>query len=167
MQGGPTARLRPGKTEQGMKIMTETLAMLEQMDRYNRLKRESQTEDRATVMAVLKACGITKVVIRYDGYGDSGGVEECTVEGGQGQESLTVPVQTVILDWSSAEKTIQMSPLRDVLETLTMQYVDVEHDGWENNEGGSGDVTFDPVADTITVSHTENYITHEDFVHTY
>ena len=77
--------------------MTETLAMLEQMDRYNRLKRESQTEDRATVMAVLKACGITKVVIRYDGYGDSGGVEECTVEGGQGQESLTVPVQTKLM----------------------------------------------------------------------
>ena len=147
--------------------MTETLTMLEQMDRYTRLKRETRTEDRATVMAALKACGITKVVMRYDGYGDSGGVEECAVEGGQGQESLTTPIQTTLVDWSSAEKTIQMSPLRDVLETLTMQYVDVEHDGWENNEGGSGDVTFDPVADTITVSHTENYITHEDFVHTY
>ncbi|GAB3588594.1 DUF6878 family protein [Acetobacter peroxydans] len=147
--------------------MTETLAMLEQMDRYNRLKRESQTEDRATVMAALKACGITKVVIRYDGYGDSGGVEECTVEGGQGQESLTVPVQTVILDWSSAEKTIQMAPLREVLETLAMQYVAVEHSGWENNEGGSGDVTFDPIAGTITVSHTENYVASEDFIHTY
>lgn len=147
--------------------MTETLAMLEQMDRYNRLKRESQTEDRATVMATLKAYGITKVVIRYDGYGDSGGVEECRVEGGQGQESLAMPVQTAIVDWSSAEKTIQMVPLRNVLETLAMQYVAVEHSGWENNEGGSGDVTFDPVADTITVSHTENYIASEDFIHTY
>lgn len=147
--------------------MTETLTMLEQMDRYTRLKRETRTEDRATVMAALKACGITKVVMRYDGYGDSGGVEECVVEGGQGQESLTTPIQTTLVDWPSGEKTIQMLPLRDVLETLTMQYVDVEHDGWENNEGGSGDVTFDPVADTITVSHTENLITHEDFVHTY
>lgn len=147
--------------------MPETLAMLEQMDRYNRLKRESQTEDRATVMAALKACGITKVVIRYDGYGDSGGVEECTVEGGKGQESLTVPVQTVILDWSSAEKTIQMAPLRDVLETLAMQYVAVEHSGWENNDGGSGNVAFDPIADTVTVSHTENYTAHNNFMHTY
>ncbi|MFT8371777.1 MAG: DUF6878 family protein [Acetobacter sp.] len=60
--------------------MSEIQTMLEQMDRYNRLKRESQTEDRATVMAALKACGITKVVIRYDGYGDSGGVEDCQVE---------------------------------------------------------------------------------------
>lgn len=147
--------------------MPETLAMLEQMDRYNRLKRESQTEDRATVMAALKACGITKVVIRYDGYGDSGGVEECTVEGGQGQESLMVPVQTILVDWSTAEKTIQMTPLRDVLETLAMQYVAVEHGGWENNEGGSGEVTFDPAADAIMVSHTENYIATEDFSHTY
>jgi hypothetical protein len=167
MQGGPTASLQPEKTEQGMKIMTETLTMLEQMDRYNRLKRESQTEDRATVMAALKACGITKVVIRYDGYGDSGGVEECSVEGGQGQESLAMPVQTAIVDWPLAEKAIHTAPLREVLETLAMECVAADHDGWENNEGGSGDVTFDPVADTITVSHTENYIASQDFIHTY
>lgn len=147
--------------------MTETTAILEQMDRYNQLQRETRAEDRATVMAALKACDITKVVIRYDGYGDSGGVEECTVEGGQGQESLTVSVQTKLVDWSSAEMTSHTAPLREVLETIAMQYVAIEHSGWENNEGGSGDVTFDPVADTITVSHTENYISHEDFMHTY
>ncbi|MFT9166454.1 MULTISPECIES: DUF6878 family protein [Acetobacteraceae] len=147
--------------------MSEIQTMLEQMDRYNRLKRESQTEDRTTVMAALKACGITKVVIRYDGYGDSGGVEECRVEGGQGQESLSVPVQTKLVDWSSAETTSHTAPLREVLETLAMQYVAVEHSGWENNEGGAGNVAFDPIADTITVSHTENYISHEDFMHTY
>ncbi|MFT8952919.1 MAG: DUF6878 family protein [Gluconobacter sp.] len=147
--------------------MTETTAILEQMDRYNQLQRETRTEDRATVMAALKACGITKVVIRYDGYGDSGGVEACTVEGGQGQESLTVPVQTKLVDWSSAETTNHTAPLSEVMETLAMQYVAVEHSGWENNEGGSGEVTFDPVTDTITVSHTENYFSHEDFMHTY
>ncbi|WP_338333697.1 DUF6878 family protein [Acetobacter sp. LMG 32666] len=147
--------------------MSDTQTILAQMDRYNRLKRESQTEDRATVMTALKACGITKVVIRYDGYGDSGGVEDCQVEGGQGQESLSVPVQTKLVDWLSSEAASHTAPLSEVLETLAMQYVAVEHCGWENNEGGSGDVTFDPVADTITVSHTENYISHEDFMHTY
>ncbi|GBQ74529.1 hypothetical protein AA0474_3237 [Acetobacter lovaniensis NRIC 0474] len=97
MQGGPTARLQSEKTGQGTGNMTETTAILEQMDRYNQLQRETRAEDRATVMAALKACGITKVVIRYDGYGDSGGVEACTVEGGHGQESLTVPVQTKLM----------------------------------------------------------------------
>lgn len=147
--------------------MTETLTMLEQMDRYTRLKRETRSEDRATVMAALKACGITKVVMRYDGYGDSGGVEECVVEGGQGQESLTTPIQTTLVDWSSGEKTIHAVTLRDVLGTLAMQYVAADHAGWENNEGGSGNVAFDPVADTITVSHTENYTVHKNFMHTY
>jgi hypothetical protein len=114
VQGGPTASLHPEKTEQGLKLMTETLTMLEQMDRYARLKRETRSEDRATVMAALKACGITKVVMRYDGYGDSGGVEECAVEGGQGQASLAMPVQTTLVDWSSAKKTTGNPPIKRV-----------------------------------------------------
>jgi hypothetical protein len=167
MQGDPTVRLQPEKTEQGMKLMTETLTMIEEMILYGRRRRAAREMSKVSVMAALKACGITKVVIRYDGYGDSGGVEECSVEGGQGQESLAMPVQTAIVDWPLAEKAIHTAPLREVLETLAMECVAADHDGWENNEGGSGDVTFDPVADTITVSHTENYIASQDFIHTY
>jgi hypothetical protein len=75
----------------------------------------------------LVQAGLTSVIVQFDGSGDSGGVEEVTVE---------------------PEISILPDELRETVEDLVM---DMLPGGWENNEGGFGTFTVDVEEGSIAV----------------
>jgi hypothetical protein len=91
---------------------------------------------------------ISSILIRYDGYGDSGQVEEITLYRGEEALSedddvfdLTIEIPTYQRYTETMEEGTMSGALREVLEYLAMDLIDLQHDGWENNEGGYGEIT--------------------------
>ena len=92
---------------------------------------------RAELIVQLRALGINEVTAEYEGYGDSGNVEDVNVQPAEVQ--LPEALVTAVGDfaWSLAYH---------------------HHPGFENNEGGYGELTWDVSADSITLDHADRYV---------
>ena len=92
----------------------------------------------AILCDALQEHGISKVVVRYQGCGDSGGVEAVEFE----------PAKVQLPDWMEDN-------LRDVAERYCP-------DGYEINEGGSGVLTVHPFLGLAELKHTDRFEDSED-----
>lgn len=92
---------------------------------------------RSELLPQLRALGIAKVIAEYEGYGDSGNIEDVTVQ----------PVGIELHD-----------DLRTKVEDFAWGLAYHNHPGFENNEGGYGTLTWDIAADSITLDHADRYI---------
>lgn len=109
-----------------------------------RVEREAANKaTRAELLAQLRAIGISEVTAEYEGYGDSGNVEDITVQpNGIGIAGV----------------------LSTKLEDFAWSFAYEHHPGFENNEGGYGTLTWDVSADSITLDHADRYV---ESTHTY
>ena len=113
----------------------------------NKLERDGRNaKDRAVLRAFLQSKGVTRVDAQYDAYGDSGNVEDITF----------TPVTVMI-------ETTQEEALRDFIWSMAYAL----HPGFENNDGGDGEVVWEIDEDKIQIEHRErftdyNLYTHED-----
>lgn len=139
----------------------------ELMLRFSELSQEAFQANRTTIFAALEGHRVTSVVVIYDGYADSGGIEDFEVHGSDKALDLTIPCAIQNAEWGRTELVASPQPLRKALESMAMQCVAREHGGWENNEGGNGSVTFNVPHGQIMVEHTENYIARNEFTHSY
>jgi len=108
-------------------------------------------DDRATVIRAtrfmlltrLRKAGIKEVSCTYDAYGDSGNWEDVTLDAGaiSTTDDLTSAIGNFVWD-------------------VAYHY----HAGFENNEGGYGELTWDLVADSITLDHADRIM---DTQHSY
>jgi hypothetical protein len=124
----------------------------------------------ANKSAVLKALGekgIAKVLVRFDGAGDSGQIEEVIAFGDDGTErpipDAAVGLQRIAFG-DDAPQTVAET-LEEAIDSLAYALLQCSHGGWENNEGAYGDFTFDVAADLITLEYNERYETSELFSH--
>ena len=92
---------------------------------------------RAELLAQLRALGVSEVTAEYEGYGDSGNVEDVTVQ--PAEVKLPEPLATGVGDfaWSLAYH---------------------HHPGFKNNEGGYGTLTWDIALDSIILDHADRYV---------
>jgi len=97
-------------------------------------------QTRNELLEKLRAAGFAEVEAQYDGYGDSGDVNQIT--GGM-EDSLKEAVSSFVWDFAYSR-----------------------HPGFENGEGGQGTLSWNIVTDKITLDHGDNYIeveeTHEE-----
>jgi hypothetical protein len=124
---------------------TYMATLLANMKRHEEERIEAaKAELKRHIIPRLKKLGVATVECRYSGYGDSGSIE--TVEYFDAKNQLvTVPE-------SRSKKT---RPIEDVLN-------DFLPTGFENNDGGQGEITIDLEDGTVTINHQENYIEHDD-----
>lgn len=87
----------------------------------------------------LKKWGVAKVKCEYSGYGDSGAIDHIAYLDAQGQ-----PVNMDLVRPASDPE----------IENVLYEFLP---SGFENNEGGQGDVTIDVAAGTVKLEHQENY----------
>ena len=84
---------------------------------------DAADEERTILAAAMMASGVTYVNIEFYGSGDSGSVEDITI---QMREGYTQPPE-----------------LKDKLETFAYAYLEGVGLDWYNNEGGQGEIEFD------------------------
>lgn len=101
---------------------------------------EREAENRVTrtaLLADMRALGITEKIAEYEGYGDSGNVEDVTVQ----PAGIVLP-----------------GDLSSRLEDFAWMIAYLQYPGFENNEGGYGTLTWDVTGDSITLDHANRYI---------
>ena len=117
--------------------MTQATDFYAQMLDSQRRAAEQRVETRAALLTELRAIGLTNIEVQYEGYGDSGNVED-----------VVVAPDTVTLT----------DDLRRRVEDFGWDFAYGLSPGFENNEGGYGELTWSLEADKIDVSHSNRYI---------
>jgi hypothetical protein len=98
----------------------------------------------------LTAANITRLIVEFDGEGDSGQISD--IAAFRGKERIEIPATTVIVQniaWGNLMPVTTESILGNAIETLCYDCLEETHGGWENNDGAFGEFHFDVSARTI------------------
>ena len=120
---------------------------------------ELRPRNKTTVFDVLAAAGVTVVVVTFDGYGDSGQIEN--IQAKAGDEVAALPsgeIEIVSANWGEDALDRTTMTVRDAIERLAYDFLQEAHDGWENSDGAYGDFTFDVAERTITLDYNERHM---------
>ncbi|MGA4231783.1 DUF6878 family protein [Ralstonia nicotianae] len=125
------------------------------------------SHNRTVLLDALRAAGAASAVISYSGYGDSGNANEtCIVDAERREMNVDQTIRVMREDahymdgqWQSSRAMVDMS-LRDALDAFADRAVGHYHPGFENNEGGAGEITFDVAAGTVCMTHRDHYVEH-------
>ena len=117
--------------------MTQVNDFYAQMLEAQQRAAEQRVETRAALLVELRAIGVTSIEVQYEGYGDSGNVED-----------VSVTPDTITLS----------EEMRRRVEDFGWDFAYALSPGFENNEGGYGELTWVLATDNIDVSHSNRYI---------
>jgi hypothetical protein len=125
---------------------------------YKTLRESIHAANKDALFPILAAAGITSVLVRFDGSGDSGQIEEIDIV--SGDKPASFPTEQVVIQrayWGATEPERVESSVNDAVETLVYAFLEETHGGWENNEGAYGEFTFNVAERTITLDYNERY----------
>jgi len=135
---------------------------------HNRQHAELQPQNQAALFDALAAAGVTLIVVTFDGYGDSGQIENIEVKAGDAVVAMLVgEVQIAEAIWDQPEPNRSSVSIADAIERLAYDLLERTHCGWENNDGAYGDFTFDVAERTITLDYNERYTASEYSQHVF
>ena len=135
---------------------------------YQTLSESLHAANKTALFDALASAGITSVLVRFDGSGDSGQTEEIDAVAGDWPRDFppgTIPISRAY--WGAAEAERSECNVRDAVETLAYALLEETHGGWENNEGAYGEFTFAVTARTITLDYNERIETSEFTQHVF
>lgn len=124
--------------------------------------------NKAALLDALASAGITHVVVTFDGYGDSGQIENVDVRAGD--HDIAMPdarIEIARVVWGESEPERSTVTLATAVESLAYDVLERTHGGWENNDGAYGDITFDVAERTITLDYNERYTASENYTHSF
>jgi len=133
---------------------------------HERRANEFLPANKTALFDALAAAGITIVTVSFDGYSDSGQIEEIVAKAGD--EAAALPSTQIELSfpvWDSSEIERRVQSVTDAIETLTYSFLSRTHQGWEDGEGAYGDFTFDVATRTITLDYNERYTETKNYQH--
>lgn len=133
-----------------------------------KLDAELFTLNKGALLSALALAGITRVVVSFDGYGDSGQIENVEVQVGADQVAMpTAAIEIAEAVWDQAEPKRSTVGIAEAVESLAYDVLEKTHCGWENSDGAYGDVIFDTEEETITLDYNERYTASENYTHTF
>lgn len=118
------------------------------------------------LLAFFASAGITRVVVTFDGYGDSGQIED--VASFRGSDQVDLPSGTVEISrlaHGADEPVVSTLSAAEAIEDLAYDLLRQTHCGWENNDGAYGEFTFDVTAGTISLDYNERFTSSESYAH--
>jgi hypothetical protein len=134
--------------------MAETLDHASALKEHETNLRDASPFNKAAVFEVLATAGISKVLVTFNGEGDSGQIEEMDADG----KSLpVVSLKTKHAVWATGTLELTETILEDAIETICYNFLSDEYGGWENNDGAYGDFTFDVQKRTIELQFNGRY----------
>lgn len=134
-----------------------------QAERAARAAAELQRLKQA-VIPHLREAGIARVEVYFDGYGDSGAVEECTCfdTDGKGVLCPDVVVEAGPDDDTGDAAHGHPVSLFSALESLAYLALERHHPGWEINDGASGALVINVAEASFMLDCSLRYTAHED-----
>lgn len=122
-------------------VSIDRAALNARWEEQRRAAAQRLKEERAALLAKLRALGITALEAWYDGYGDSGNVGEIVLRpAGAGLGDLESRLADFIWDVAYGQ-----------------------HPGFEVNDGGEGCVIWDMAANRIDLKHADFYTARTDY----
>jgi len=120
------------------------------LDQYYREKLDNVRRNLPEASRQLKAAGVARVHVDYDGCGDSGQIESVVYVDAAG-ESLN----------PAGQVTLTEDQLIDLFYDLTQ----ARHPGWENNDGAFGEFEWNLETDTLNHTHNDRYTEYDTTEH--
>lgn len=110
---------------------------------YAAAQRRDAEAARATLMRALKAEGVTRVEVEFDGSGDSGSTEAPVFSPSVAKNFVKKEVPDTVFestDWSDGtpKKVKRNKTIGDLIDDVCYGILGSEHGGWEINEGSFG-----------------------------
>ena len=134
----------------------------------SRLEAELFSLNKTVLLDALASAGITHVVVTFDGYSDSGQIENVDVR--SGDDDIAMPdarIEIAQAVWGQSEPERSTVTLATAVESLAYDVLERTHGGWENNDGAYGDITFDVAERTITLDYNERHPASENYTHSF
>jgi len=123
---------------------------------FEKLSELIRPANKTAVFDVLAQAGISSVEVTFDGYGDSGQIEEVTAIADDKEVELpAVGIEIARVQWCSSDIMQATRPLTQAIEQIAYDFLSESHGGWENNEGAYGDFYFDVAQRMITLNYNE------------
>lgn len=134
----------------------------------------------ARIFGALAKHGVATVKVSYDGSGDSGQLNHPTFHNKDDEEihpdlgdatyyrrlpgRYDLKANRLLAD--TFEK-VPRATLESVIENVCWDLLQKEHGGWEINEGGQGEFTFDVEERTLSLHHEDNIVEVQVSEHTF
>lgn len=109
---------------------------------------------KAVLLPQLAAHGIVTVEIRFDGYGDSGAIEQTTFFDAE-SKVMECPDIEVAREGRDPVK------LASLLEDFAYEALERHHGGWEINEGAFGELLIDVADANFQLDCNLRFISHD------
>ena len=148
--------------------MNDLHSIMAAYEQHRREQAALNEGNKTAIFDALAAANITKVVVDFDGEGDSGQID--SIVAFTGEELTKMPVTTVTIrqvQYGKPEPFPVESTLDQAIETLCYDYLEDMHGGWENNDGAFGEFTIDAVNRTIELEFNARFTDCETTTHTF
>jgi hypothetical protein len=122
---------------------------------------EAIQANKLLLLEALRAAGCKTALVGYYGEGDSGSVNDVKVE-----PEIDLQLQVAFFApsnhfeagvWHVSYRKVLM-PLHCALEAFADDVVVKHHEGYENGDGGSGELTFDCDSGEVRLDHRDYYV---------
>jgi hypothetical protein len=157
----------PAPSQQSLPAIDPCVVSWEQKERaYRERARAVLDGNKKALFDILAEHGITAIIVNFDGYGDSGQIEDITVQ--TGAVTVELPDERIEIfrpAWDSPDIERETHTVREAIEALSYDFLAQTHCGWENNDGAYGDFTFDVTVGSITLDYNERYTASENYSH--
>ena len=157
----------PASDHQPLASLDPFVASWEQKERaYRERARTVLDGNKKALFGILAEHGITAVIVNFDGYGDSGQIEDITAQ--SSDVIVELPDERIDIfrpDWDSPDIERPTHTVREAIEALCYDFLAQTHCGWENNDGAYGDFSFDVTEGSITLDYNERYTATENYSH--
>lgn len=142
---------------------------LAQEQARTRLHESLRPDNKAALFEALAHAGITTVLVEFDGYADSGQIENITAHAGP---NVTVKLPECSVDIAQVnhgnlEVGRQTMSVKEAIELLAYDFLEETYGSWEDNLGAYGEFLFDVAERTITLDYNERIETSEYTQHVF
>ena len=115
-------------------------------------------ENRATLFDALDRSGITLVTVVFDGYGDSGQIEDIGVMADTAVDLKAIKLDQKRVRWGDGTIETVTADLETTIEDLVYALLEQAHGSWGDNEGAYGEFVFDVAERTIVLDFNERHV---------
>ena len=125
-------------------------------------------ENKTALFDALAGARVDTVEVTFNGYADSGQVDEAVIDGEGGDADLRlINIEIARVEWGNPVVVRETRSVKDAIDRLVYDLLQQTYGGWEINQGAYGDFLFDVGDRTVTLNLNERIETSEYTQHVF